>query len=488
MIRPVLTPVEEAGLAGQRLAGRIRRAMYRMSDDALARLMRSIDEACRARKLFYLRDDEVDVIRLLPMPVAALPDQLSYVRTVTLALHGALARLPDLYFADPDVHALLELPEEEEAWLREYWKPHVRDANLLFGRHDAVIDFRSAAWKSSFQFIEPNLSGIGGLHMIPTAEQILGELVLPILHENDPDLKLEVPTDSRALLMQELVDHLESIGRAGNAICFIEPKYEGSGPDEQGELTRHFSERFGLSVFHADPAELELCGAEVCYQGRPIDLAYRDYSVGDLLEIEAEGVDVGPMRALFAQNRIVSSIAAELDQKSMFEVLGDPYLSARHFSGADRNLFQRHIPWTRVLSEREASLPGGAMGDLCEFTSRMREQLVIKPNRDYGGTGVLIGSNATDAEWDEAIQHALTDEYDDWVVQSAVNLPVLEFPVLDAGGAVQAEPFYTVMGFAPSRYGLATLGRASQKRVVNVAQRGGMFSLMVGHAPGRLVL
>ena len=67
-------------------------------------------------------------------------------------------------------------------------------------------------------------------------------------------------------------------------------------------------------------------------------------------------------------------------------------------------------------------------------------------------------------------------------------MPVLEFPVLDAGGAVQAEPFYTVMGFAPSRYGLATLGRASQKRVVNVAQRGGMFSLLVGHAPGRLVI
>ncbi len=484
----MLTPVEEAGLAGQRLAARIRRALYRMTDADLSSLMRSIDEAARARKLFYLRDDEVDVIRLLPMPVAALPDQLSYVRTVTLALHGALARLPDLYFEDPDVHDLLELPEEEEAWLRAYWKPHVREHNFLFGRHDAVIDFRLAAWKSSFQFIEPNLSGIGGLHMIPTAEQILGELVLPILHANDPNLKLEIPTDVRDLLMQELVDHLESIGRAGNTICFIEPKYEGHGPDEQGELARHFAERFGLSVFHADPSELELRGDQVCYQGREIDLAYRDYSVGDLLEIGEEGVDVAPMRALFAQNRIVSSIAAELDQKSMFEVLGDPYLSARHFSGADRNLFQRHIPWTRLLTDREASLPGGSSGDLLEYVSRMREQLVIKPNRDYGGTGVTIGAIATDGEWDAAIQHALTDEWDDWVAQVAVNLPVLEFPVLDAGGVVQAEPFYTVMGFAPSRYGLATLGRASQKRVVNVAQRGGMFSLLVGHAPGRLVI
>ena len=484
----MLTPVEEAGLAGQRLAARIRRALYRMTDADLSALMHSIDDAARARKLFYLRDDEVDVIRLLPMPVAALPDQLSYVRTVTLALHGALARLPDLYFEDPDVHDLLELPEEEEAWLRAYWKPHVREHNVLFGRHDAVVDFRLAAWKSSFQFIEPNLSGIGGLHMIPTAEQILGELVLPILHANDPNLKLEIPTDIRDLLMQELVDHLESIGRAGDAtICFIEPKYEGHGPDEQGELARHFAERFGLSVFHADPSELELHGDQVCYQGRAIDLAYRDYSVGDLLEIGEEGVDVAPMRALFAQNRIVSSIAAELDQKSMFEVLGDPYLSARHFSGADRNLFQRHIPWTRLLTDREASLPGGASGDLLEYVSRMREQLVIKPNRDYGGTGVLIGAVATETQWREGLDAAVADD-ERWVLQQVVELPVLEFPVIAPDNTVQAESFYTVMGFAASRYGLASLGRASQRRVVNVAQRGGMVVLVVGQPPGPLDL
>ena len=36
-------------------------------------------------------------------------------------------------------------------------------------------------------------------------------------------------------------------------------------------------------------------------------------------------------------------------------------------------------------------------------------------------------------------------------------------------------------------YGLAILGRASQKQVVNVAQRGGMCSVMVGRAPVRLI-
>jgi hypothetical protein len=43
------------------------------------------------------------------------------------------------------------------------------------------------------------------------------------------------------------------------------------------------------------------------------------------------------------------------------------------------------------------------------------------------------------------------------------------------------------MGFAPSKYGLSVLGRASQKQVVNVAQRGGMCSVMIGHPPAPLV-
>jgi hypothetical protein len=64
---------------------------------------------------------------------------------------------------------------------------------------------------------------------------------------------------------------------------------------------------------------------------------------------------------------------------------------------------------------------------------------------------------------------------------------VCEFPVVGADGKVHDEPFYTVMGFAPTRYGLATLGRASQKQVVNVAQRGGMCAVLLGHPPAGLV-
>jgi hypothetical protein len=475
----MLTPIEETGLAGARLSARVQRAVHQIPEAELGALLKEIERRSRADRLIYLRDDVEETIRLLATPIAALPDQLAYVRATALALHGALKRLPELYFADPDVRALLALPPREEAWLRRYWTAAVSEQNTVVGRHDAVIDFTSPHWKESLQFLEPNLGGIGGLHLIPTAAHILAEVVLPVLHARDPQLELESAQDIRALLMQDLLDHLEAIGRKGRTVAFVEPKYAGYGPDEQGELARYIHAHFGVEVCHADPAELTLDGDEVTYQGRVIDLIYRDYAVEDLLELEDEGVDVRPMQQAFATNRVVSSIAAELDQKSCWEVLGDPMLAPRHFSSEDRAFFRRHLPWTRLLRPGTTTLPDGSKGDLADYVAHAREDLVLKPNRSYGGTGVTVGPVTDAAEWKRLVDAALVPGGERWVAQ---------FPVLDADGRVHNEPFYVVFGFAPSSYGLATLGRASQARVVNVAQHGGMCVLVVGHPPGQIVL
>src|SRR5207302_7336608 len=137
--------------------------------------------------------------------------------------------------------------------------------------------FVSPMWKDSLRFVEPNLSGIGGLHLIPTAEQIVADLVCPVLHAQDAQLRLEICQDIRELLMQEVLDHLEAIGRPGRNVCFVEPKYAGNGPDEQEELIQYIHHRYGMKITHADPSELTVRDGEVSYNGETIDLAYRDY-------------------------------------------------------------------------------------------------------------------------------------------------------------------------------------------------------------------
>jgi hypothetical protein len=115
-------------------------------------------EGATVRHLDYFSDGAVQTIRVFPCPITVLPDEVDYVHRVVRTLHDALARLPDLYLADPAVRAILRLEPEEDAWLRECWSPAMRVRNPVFGRLDALVDYSSPVWKDTFKFIEPNLT------------------------------------------------------------------------------------------------------------------------------------------------------------------------------------------------------------------------------------------------------------------------------------------------------------------------------------------
>src|SRR5262249_19586272 len=354
----------------------------------------------------YLRDGRDEVIRALPCPVTALPEQLTYLHFVVLTLQNALKRLPDLYQQDFAVREVLRLPPAEERWLWEFWGPPQREHNPVFGRLDAVIDFLSPMWKDTLRFAEPNLSCVGGINLVPVCEGVLAELVVPEIRRRDPQLRLDLGADMRDLLIQKVLDHLQAIGRPARTIAFVEVLGCGAGPDGQSSLADCYHARYGLKVLHADPSELTLRGDEVCHGGEPIDLVYRDYEVRDLLELERDGVNVEPLRALFRQNRVISSVAAELDQQSCWEVLTDPQHTQKHCSAEERQLFRRHIPWTRLLADRTTSLPDGSTGGLLEFVRANHETLVLKPNRSYGGKGVVIGHLLDRPEWEAEVARA----------------------------------------------------------------------------------
>ena len=372
------------------------------------------------------------------------------------------------------------MPHGDEEWIRSCWSPLHARSNPVFGRLDAVALFESAQWKGTLQFLEPNLTGVGGLHMLPTSERILEQRLGPLLRRADPALRLTLGPDIRDLLAGQMLEHLEALGRPGRRICFLEPRWVPEGPEEQSLLVEYLHRRFGVEVCHADPSELVLDGDEVLFRGEAVDLGYRDYSVEELRQLSQRGVDVSPMRALLAQDRMVSSIAAELEQKSMWEVFTDPLLAERHFTPGERQAFRRHVPWTRLVRARRTQLADGSVGDLPEYVRSERELLVLKPNRSYGGTGVCLGALQTQAEWDRALDRAMA-EPDGWVAQQLVSLPVHEFPVLAPDGGVRLEPFYVVLGLAPTEEGLSLTARASQQQVVNVARHGGLAVVMLAH-------
>jgi carboxypeptidase Taq len=212
----------------------------------------------------------------------------------------------------------------------------------------------------------------------------------------------------------------------------------------------------------------------------------------ELIAREKEtGERLDAMRLLFRQNRMISSIVGDFDHKSGFEVLTDPVLAGEYFGADDLRLFRRHVLWTRLVGERKTTLPGGREADLMAYARRNREILVLKPNRSYGGIGVVLGAATGQAEWEHLLDEAAAlcgDPERSSVVQLATRLPVHEFPVVSSDGRVFGEPFYAVMGFAATDNGLGTMCQVSQKQVVNVAQRGGLAAVLEAEAPPELTI
>jgi len=489
-MRPILSPAEALGLSGATLEARIRRAANHVSDATFARIAAHLRSDAGVNEMIYEYEGAQEPVRLMLRPLLVMQEQLSYVHHVCLQLIEALKRLPDLYLQDERIRKIVAITPEEERWFCDTWtKDHSR-FNSIYGRLDAVCDFTGANWQDSLHFMEPNLTGVGGIHYAPVAQQLVMRDVLPPLLAHDPYLVVDLPRDQRDLFVQVLIDHARAIGRDSCQLCFVEPKYVPEGPPEQSVLSQFLSRRHGLTIAHADPRELRVEGEEAFHEDVLIDVVYRDYELRELIELEKEiGRPLEAMRLLFRQNRVVSSIVGDFDHKSAFEILTDQELGERYFGADDRRLFRRHVLWTRLLADRHTTLPHDKEGDLLDYARKNRELLVLKPNRAYGGTGVMLGAATDQPEWEQALQKSVLTADDPeqcWVVQTATRLPVHEFPVVGPDGRVFGEPFYAVMGFAATENGLATVCRVSQKQVVNVAQRGGLAAVLEAEAPVEL--
>ena len=88
-------------------------------------------------------------------------------------------------------------------------------------------------------------------------------------------------------------------------------------------------------------------------------------------------------------------------KKAFFAVLTDPAFASLQ-DAADQAIVRAHVPWTRLVAD-VATERGGRRG-LLALARRDREHLVLKPNDEYGGTGVMLGWEASESAWDAALE------------------------------------------------------------------------------------
>ena len=439
---------------------------------------RAIREAVRSEALergvvYYDDDNTPKATPLMLRPRVLGGNQRAYLHRVTRVLEHAYMRLLALWNQVPAVREILPLTELESRWIRELHAPH--QVEVFFGRFDASTDFGSHDWLKSTQFFEFNPLGAGGTYLAPTVEDIILRHVAPALRREAPTLLLEPNDDPRRVMLEVLADHARHLRlkRFNIALC----QYKGlAGGVEEFPRNVELFRAMGLNVWHVDPRELRVKDGELFFEDHPIDVLYRDHEINDLAAKEAAGDDLSGMRHALRTNRCVSSLAGEFDHKSVFEVFTTPELTS-HFSALERRVFRQHIPWTRRVMSCHTTDPDGARIDLMPWLLGQRARTVLKPNRSYGGEGILLGREVTDTEFRAALELALANP-GTWVAQAYSPVAEKDFPVIDEQGGIALAEYFSVLGLFASEQRLGILGRASRKKVVNVALDGGLVAVL----------
>lgn len=239
-------------------------------------------------------------------------------------------------------------------------------------------------------------------------------------------------------------------------------------------LLRDYFVNHGVPAIICSPDDLEYERGKLRSGDVPIDLVYKRIIIHELL---ARYDQTHPLVRAYL-NRDVCLInpfrCKIMHKKASFEPLTD---EARQswFTAEEREAIRQSIPWTRRLFDRRTTW-GGQTVELLKSVRQNRARFVMKPNDDYGGRGVYIGSRMTESEWDEAVAIALTQ---DFVVQEAVDLHTEEFPIFSENDWKLQPMFVDTNPFLFRGRVCGAMVRLSNSPVVNVTSGGGETGFFV---------
>lgn len=377
------------------------------------------------------------------------------VRLAARILSGAFDTLTESALEYPEVMEILGMSETEQRFAR--LEPGYRSVSVT-SRFDTFLN------GSDFKFLEYNAETPAGVG---------DQSVLASLYDHVPTVREFLsahthfyPQPEVRLLDVLLKAYREFGGRKPMPnIAIVD--WAGVDTSAEFEILRQFFGSRGFPAVICDPGELEYDGQVLRHGGFEIDIFYKRVIIRELLERSdvlqpiSEAVADG---AVCMANSFRSKIP---HKKASFAVLSDERFH-RLFNGEQLDAISEHIPWTRKLSEGQTTYTAQTI-DLVEFIRSERHRLVLKPNDDYGGKGIVFGWESTEGQWDEAIEAGLGADY---IVQERAEVEKTEIPVFHDGEAriesltVDFDP-YLFMGEVEG--GMVRLASGS---LVNITQGG----------------
>jgi uncharacterized circularly permuted ATP-grasp superfamily protein len=323
----------------------------------------------------------------------------------------------------------------------------------------------------SLKFAEYNGESPAGAGYTETLGEIF--LKLPLVAEFDKSFQVHSYPLSAKLLDALMTSYLDWGGTSKRPQMLITDWREVPTWTEFEILKERF-EKLGVPVELADPRELQFDGKQLIASGKKIDLVYRRVLMNDIVARVAECkalVHAVAANAVCVANHFRCKIA---HVKAFFAVLTDER-NDRLFSFGERELIRKHVPWTRVVADVRTARYGESI-ELLKFLRSARENLVLKPSDEYGGTGVKLGWESSEADWDATIATAVAATQGCWIVQERIPIRREVFPWIQANGEVEFRDM--LVDFAPYLFRGKMSGfltRLSATGLANVTSGGGQI-------------
>jgi len=375
--------------------------------DLAAASAAALTEGQRLRRLVF--GDRPLCVSLRPNLISRW--QYDAIGRASEVLYGALDRLERAVLADEDLRRELELdPREAELALAD---PGFR-ASSPAARLDGFV-----GPDGTIRFVEYNAESPAGMAYNDELTEVFA--ALPVMRAYRKTHRLRAfPVRARQLAVLARARRPRGSMRT---IAIVD--WPGLPTLTEFEMFARYFEAHGLRAIICAPQDLTYSRRVLRAHGQRIDVVYRRVLTSELLarpEIAAPLV----LAYLDGAVTVVNSFRAKLLHKKMSLALLSDDRYAGLYTAAQRAAIAAHIPWTRRMREGHTTYRGKTV-DLVDLVMAKRDRLVLKPNDEYGGKGVVLGWTVDQHEWEQTVLAGLTASY---VVQERVPVPRYPFPVL----------------------------------------------------------
>jgi hypothetical protein len=383
-------------------------------------------------------------------------------------LAGAFERLVRGALKDDALMALLDLTGREE-----------RMARIDPGYPTLCVNSRLDAFltETGFEFLEYNAENPAGLSDQMQLEKVLFHL--PHMQEFLKRYEHWTPRP-HVRLLKALVETYRQWGGQHDRPQIAIVDWKGVSTESEFYVLKEYFEQQGYATIIADPRELKYDGRELTARGFRIDIFYKRVIIHEFLEKFDE---THPLARAYADQRVcmANSFRTKVaHKKAGFAILSDP-VYAYLFTPEQVSCIRRHVPWSRLVRRGRTTFDDDAEHDLIDLLRREQERLVLKPNDDYGGSGVVLGWEVSADDWEQAIKVALEKPY---IAQQRapvvkVNMPRFTDHVESSAMLVDFDPFLFLNRMEGG------LVRLSSSSMSNVSSGGGQTALLVLEEDGK---